>query len=182
MGFAFSVSLPLVADEMSFFDKKPFEQSIRSLALAKAESVAQKQPEALVLGGDTIVCLGTKVMGKPTCRDEAREMICALSGSIHEVYSGVALVCFDSGFAAAASARTSVSFRSIDKSEIEEYLDFGDYADKAGAYAIQGGAMSLIEGISGCYYNVVGLPVAQTIGLFKSYIRKDSGHDRQQQV
>jgi septum formation protein len=179
MGFSCTVVSPRIDDERRFFCGGPFESEVSALALAKAQSVAHDHPDSLVLGGDTIVCIGSTVMGKPSGRDEARQMLRTLSGAIHKVYSGVALVCGTLGFARAEAACTRVAFRILDDSEIERYLDCGEYSDKAGAYAIQGKAMMFIDKIDGCFYNVVGLPVAQTINLFKLYLtRKDQGNDR----
>jgi septum formation protein len=178
MGFVFTVKSPGNINEMAFFKNRNYQTAIRRLALAKAESV-DVDSNCLVLGGDTIVCTQKNVLGKPESREHAREMLLLLSGTVHEVYSGIALVCRECGFADTGVSRTRVKFRTIDTGEIDEYLDLGEYADKAGAYAIQGIAMRFVESISGCYYNVVGLPVSETIRIFESYInRKGAGYDR----
>jgi septum formation protein len=98
-------------------------------------------------------------------------MLVALAGSRHRVYTGVALTCKDGAFSTTAMACTDVFFRKVSIDEIEAYLECGEYRDKAGAYAIQGRAMTFVKKISGCYYNVVGLPVSETIGLFDKYVR-----------
>lgn len=177
LGFAFSVYPPKVEDEARFFGQAGFGSSARALALAKARSVACDTSDALVFAADTVVCIGTRVMGKPGSRNEARDMLSALSGAVHDVYTGVALVCDTTGFAVTGVARTAVWFRELTDSEIEEYLDAGEYADKAGAYAIQGKATAFVDKIDGCFYNVVGLPVSKTIRLFMAYRqRKDVDH------
>lgn len=170
MGFSFTVMRPRVRDERRFFRNSRFGDAAAGLALAKARSVSRQKPESLVFAGDTVVCCNGRVMGKPSTRNEARKMLAALSGKTHEVLSGVALVCEECGFAAAGAAGTKVTFRKLGQPEIEEYLENpGEYSDKAGAYAIQGKAMAFIDKINGCFYNVVGLPIAETIRLFDSY-------------
>jgi septum formation protein len=179
MGVVFSVCAPRVEDERGWFDGRPVEEALRELALVKAASVARDNPAALVLSGDTVVCHESSVMGKPRSRSEACAMLSALSGTDHEVRSAVALACGDDGYAESRSAVTRVFFRELDPEEIDAYLDDGEYIDKAGAYAIQGKAMTFVEKIAGCYYNVVGLPVSACIGLFNHYRnRKDSNHGR----
>jgi septum formation protein len=172
MGVSFSVCEPRVEDEARFLMDPPFATSLRSLALAKADSVARQRPDALVLAADTVVCAGERVMGKPATRDEARSMIRRLSGRAHEVHSGVALVCADRGFSKTGSSCTRVFFRDVAPEEIELYLDTQEHVDKAGAYAIQGRAMSFVEKIEGCFYNVVGLPVSETIRLLTAYTER----------
>lgn len=171
MGFTFETIAPTPIDETAFIDASRLSVSLRNLAKAKALSVADRNPEALVLGADTVVVQGKKVLGKPADRNEARRMLKALANSRHRVYTGVALVCKERAFSATAAACTYVFFRTMPIDEIEAYLALGEYRDKAGAYAIQGHAMAFVEKIIGCYYNVIGLPVAVTIGLFKRHIR-----------
>ena len=170
MGFTFKTITPPSIDETAFLDAGDLPASLRKLAKAKAMAVAKRHPEALVLGADTVVVKGKKILGKPKCRDEARAMLVALAGSRHRVYTGVALTCKDDTFSTTAMACTDVFFRKVSIDEIEAYLACGEYRDKAGAYAIQGRAMTFVEKISGCYYNVVGLPVSETIGVFNKYV------------
>jgi septum formation protein len=104
-------------------------------------------------------------------------MLRELSGRAHTVFSAVALLCNAASFAQSAAASTTVYFRAIHESEIEAYLAAGEYADKAGAYAIQGKAMEFVDKIEGCYYNVMGLPISATITLFEHYqSRKGTGN------
>jgi septum formation protein len=174
MGVVFSTQSPLVDDEASFLSVDNIEGSLRKLAEAKALSVASEQPDALVLGADTIVVYDTTIMGKPRDALDARSMLQLLSGKAHTVYTGVALCRKNTDFIKSTVTATTVFFRDISDEEISMYIESGECADKAGAYAIQGKAMVFIEKIEGCYYNVVGLPVVQTIALFNEYtIRKD---------
>jgi septum formation protein len=177
MGLTFEVREPAVESEQAVLATTAFSLAVADLALAKARSVEWETPESLVLSGDTIVCLGNKLMGKPAGRDEARRMLRDLSGKAHTVHTGVALVCAECRFAEKTAASTTVHFRHISADEIEAYLTGDEYADKAGAYAIQGAALTFVDKIDGCFYNVVGLPVAETIRLFTLYERrKEKAH------
>ncbi len=169
MGFTFDVIPPRVADERSFIDSTNLTSSVRNLARRKAESVAEHHTDALVLGTDTVVVVDTHVLGKPEDETEGRRMLERLSGRSHQVLSGIALVCRDAAFAAGDTVTTSVRFRAVPRSEIDDYLAHAEYRDKAGAYGIQDAAMVFVEAIEGCYYNVVGLPVTATIRLFETY-------------
>jgi septum formation protein len=170
MGFAFEVIVPPAIDEASLLDARNLSASLQNLAKIKAAGVAGQRPGALVLGADTVVVQGKKILGKPAGPDEARSMLAALAGSRHRVYTGVALVCKDCAFCTTGIACTDVFFRTVSVDEIEAYLAHDEYRDKAGAYAIQGHAMQFIEKINGCYYNVVGLPVSETIRMFAAFI------------
>lgn len=130
-----------------------------NLALAKASAVASAHPESLVLGADTIVCLGERLMGKPKDATEARRMLEALSGRTHQVVTGLALVCSSRGIKATAHETTSVTFRHLSTREISSYTAGSEPYDKAGAYAVQGKASLFVEQIDGDYDNVVGLPL-----------------------
>ena len=96
-------------------------------------------------------------------------MLQCLSGQMHKVYSSIALICENMHFKQTAVACTDVFFRNVPETEIDGYLMFDEYTDKAGAYAIQGKAMTFVNRIDGCFYNVMGLPVSETIAIFKAY-------------
>jgi septum formation protein len=162
---------PRIDDERAYIDTADLQNSLRRLSAMKADSVACSNPDALVLGSDTVVVVDGDVLGKPGGTDEARDMIERLSGRTHDVITGVALLCRERSYSRSAAAVTQVTFRTLHSAEIEEYLTDTDCLDKAGAYGIQGKAMALVESIRGCYYNVVGLPVSATIGLFEDYAR-----------
>jgi septum formation protein len=169
LGFEFSVRAPRLDDEVGYVRADDLPGSLGELARAKALSIAEDTPSSLVLGGDTVVAWGECIMGKPRSRDEARYMLESLAGVEHEVVTGVALVCIDAGLRAQSFSRTRVWFRALSPEEIDWYLAMEEYADKAGAYAIQGSAMAFVERIEGCFYNVVGLPISATLGLFEEY-------------
>ena len=132
---------------------------VRSLALQKAQAVADKNPEAIVIGADTIVVLDDVILGKPQSEENAVEMLTSLSGRSHTVYTGVALIKGDKvrNFCEA----TQVEFYDLTKEDIDAYVATKDCMDKAGAYGIQTNGCVLIRKIDGDYFNVVGLPVSK---------------------
>jgi septum formation protein len=174
MGLTFSTQAPILNNEASYLTGSDIEGSLCRLAEAKAMSVANSLTDVLVLGADTVVVSNTAILGKPRDTDDAFAMLRLLSGKAHTVYTGVALCCKQCHFMKSSVAKTTVYFRDIPDEEISMYIESGECTDKAGAYAIQGKAMVFVERIEGCYYNVVGLPVVQTIALFNAYtIRKE---------
>ncbi|MEW6661366.1 MAG: Maf family protein [Bacillota bacterium] len=142
---------------------------VQGLALKKAASVARHLSNGLVIGADTIVVRNRDILGKPTSRAEAVEMLERLSGQSHHVFTGIALVDAASGRCRKAFQQTEVFFRQLSLAEIEAYVNTGEPMDKAGAYGIQGMGSLLIEKISGCYYNVVGLPLTKLAELLKEF-------------
>lgn len=146
----------------------PAEHVLASAAF-KARSVAallrrRGGAQAIVIGADTIVCLGDQVLGKPAGEVDARRMLRALAGHTHRVYTGVVLVCPD-GRELAACEETRVTMGRLEEAEIAAYVASGEPLDKAGAYAVQGRGARFVERLEGCYYNVVGLPLARTCAL-----------------
>ncbi len=147
-------------DEADFADPDPWEAA-ESIASAKALDVSARYPDALVIGGDTIVALelegGMRQLGKPRDCDDAIAMLSVLSGQRHVVITGVCLVSPDGG--ATFSVTTAVRFRTLSSSEIEMYVETGEPMDKAGAYAVQGGAAAFVLEMEGSLSNVIGLPM-----------------------
>ena len=144
----------------------PPEHAVYS-ALMKAREVARRCPESLVIGADTIVVLGDDILGKPVDAGDAERMLRALSGRTHLVYTGLALVKGDterSDFEC-----TQVTFRTLAEETILRYVATGEPLDKAGAYAIQGKGAVLIRSTSGCYPNVVGLPLYKLSTLLEDF-------------
>jgi septum formation protein len=129
------------------------------LAREKAEDVFARRPSAIVLGADTVVVCDGEVMGKPADAADAARMLSLLSGRTHHVVTGVAVV-WGARAAEVAAEVTQVTMRTLAPEEIAAYVATGEPMDKAGAYAIQGYAARWIPRISGCYFNVVGLPLA----------------------
>ncbi|MGD8414054.1 MAG: Maf family protein [Candidatus Latescibacterota bacterium] len=145
-------------------------ETVVKLSVEKAQQVAAANPERLVLAADTIVVLDGHILGKPDSPTEAIDMLSRLSGRTHEVLTGVALFHLASDRKVFDYERTQVTFSSLEDDEIEAYVDSGSPLDKAGAYGIQDDRGSLfISGISGDYYNVVGLPLNLLYRLTKRH-------------
>ncbi|HET8965735.1 MAG TPA: Maf family protein [Candidatus Acidoferrum sp.] len=135
---------------------------VRRLAAAKAELVAARAVgSAIVIAADTVVALDGTMMGKPRTSDDARQMLEKLSGRTHSVITGVALVRLPDAERREFTEITQVHFGALSDEEIVKYLSSGEPFDKAGSYAIQGIAGRFIPRIDGCYFNVVGLPLAR---------------------
>jgi septum formation protein len=147
------------------------EDFARRAAREKALDVAAAVPAgALVLGADTVVAIADEILGKPNDAGDATRMLQKLSGATHRVITGVCLVRAPKKVEAEEHETTSVTFRHLDENEIEDYLATGEPFDKAGAYGIQGFASRFVTRIEGCYFNVVGLPVARVVELLKPLI------------
>ena len=133
------------------------------LAYQKAVQVAQAHPDALVIGGDTVVAIrdgaGWTQLGKPTDEGDARVMLRVLAGRTHSVFTGVALVARE--IREKFVVETMVSFRDISDEEIDAYIATGEPMDKAGAYGIQGGAAAFVFDLEGSLSNVIGLPMQE---------------------
>lgn len=155
--------VPSHADESVQRGLSP-EKIVETLALRKAGAVAQTVREqydnALIIGSDTIVVLDGEILGKPVDEADAVRMITALQGRTHRVFTGVACIHTGTGEQNIGYRETSVTMKPLDAKTIAAYVKTGEPADKAGAYAIQGFGATLIEGIQGCYFNVVGLPLS----------------------
>jgi septum formation protein len=128
-------------------------------AYRKARATAKKHPDALVLGADTVVSLGTTVFGKPTDMAEAEQMLAKLQGRTHQVITGVCLVHLRGHRQKLFAASTAVTFRKLHIGQIRRYLAKIFPFDKAGSYAIQEEGDLIVKGIVGSFSNVVGLPV-----------------------
>lgn len=147
------------AEEISTSDASPADVAQQN-ARIKAEAVAASQePDAIVIGADTIVVLDGRIFGKPTDAADAARMLRELSGRTHQVITGVCVV--RDGASETFAEVTDVTFRQLDADEIEAYVATGEPLDKAGAYGIQGLGGKLVERIEGDYDNVVGLPVTR---------------------
>ena len=176
-GIAFEVCAPHV-DEARHPDETA-EKMVARLAEAKARAVAELAGEgkpAIIIGADTAVELDGEIFGKPREAADAREMLSYLSGRTHFVLTGICVLRLPDGATRSAVERTAVTFAPLDPSEIEAYVTSGEPFDKAGGYAIQGRAGRYIPRIEGCYFNVVGLPLARLHALLSDLGWRDSGH------
>ena len=132
-------------------------------------SVGLLTAETIIIGADTVVIAPNgERLGKPIDRADAKRMLKSLSGKWHMVHTGLALVCAGSGREIMEVETTEVKFCEIDDSMIERYLTTGEFADKAGAYAIQGCGAVLVESIFGCYFNVMGLPISKLASMLRN--------------
>ena len=142
--------------------------AVQELALTKARTVAAQLDIGLVIGADTVVVIDGQPIGKPENDAHAIEVLTRLSGNWHEVITGVALIDVKRKNEVVWAEKTAVYFRELHQSEILAYVRSGESSDKAGAYGIQGKAGAFVERIEGCYFNVVGLPLASlTAQLWK---------------
>ena len=132
----------------------------KRLALQKALDVSSRNRSALVIGADTIVSLDGMVLGKPRDEEDAMDMLRALSGRTHLVYTGVAFCCGGQALSSFVQC-TEVDFYPLTEEQIQRYLATGEPFDKAGAYGIQGKGGLFVKGIRGDYFNVVGFPLAR---------------------
>ncbi|MBU4534051.1 MAG: Maf family protein [Eubacteriales bacterium] len=162
------IVIPGNIDEPLLDGMSPSEQ-VEALALAKARFVAGPFSDGVVLGADTIVVLDGRMLGKPANASEAITMLQFLQGREHVVYTGVALVDVSTGRDATLSESTRVHFAPLDRPTIEWYVSTGEPMDKAGAYGVQGLGSMFIEGINGCYFNVVGLPLRRVALMLKEF-------------
>ena len=167
-GVAFEVA-PADIDESPRSGEVAEALAVR-LACEKALAVARRigaGPARLVLGADTIVVLGTDVLGKPVDRADAERLLGRLVGRAHRVLTGVALVASDRPGAASRLVESRVVMRPASDDEIRRYVATGEPLDKAGAYAAQGEGRRFIERIEGSESNVIGLPLEETLALLR---------------
>lgn len=157
LGVPFEVQVSQVPEELNF-SLQP-GKLVETLACLKAANVGKEVEEGLIIGADTIVVLGEKILGKPTTSVEAEKMLRSLSGQEHLVFSGLAVVDGKTGQQQLGHEITRVHFQQLTVPEINSYIASGEPFDKAGGYGIQGKGGLFVEKIDGCYFNVVGLPI-----------------------
>lgn len=164
LGISFTVEAADLAEHSNHTD--PLEVA-RDLALQKGRAVFASHPDALVIASDTVVALGPKQLAKPATAAENAEFIAELSGQVHHVYTGVAVLSPLGEDAEVSDTR--VFFRTLTPSEVQWYAHSGEGLDKAGGYGIQGLGAALIERIEGEYTGVVGFPLSVVIGLLRRH-------------
>ncbi|HUI43358.1 MAG TPA: Maf family protein [Terriglobia bacterium] len=174
-GYVFEVRPSAVREERGPGETP--EAFVRRLAVEKAQDVAARSaPGSLVLGADTEVVVDSDVLGKPADAEDAAQMLRRLSGRCHQVVTGVCLVEAPDRIQAVEHSSTQVWFRPLDEAEIRSYVATGEPLDKAGAYGIQGLASRFVTRIEGCYFNVVGLPVALVDHLLRPFCELRQTH------
>lgn len=158
-----------VSDKEEIYHSETPEEIVKELALMKAENVLSDMQDehvlksTVIIGADTVVVLDNKILGKPKDEEDAFFMIQSLQGRAHEVYTGVAVIEFDSEGnrnTVNHAVGTKVYVNAMTEDEIQAYIATGEPMDKAGAYGIQGRFAPFIDRIDGDYYNVVGLPMS----------------------
>ena len=165
IGIEFEIYKPDV-DESRLENEKPEDLCLR-LSRLKAKTGAKKFPDSIIISADTIVVIDGKILGKPHDREDAFRMLKILQGREHEVITGVSVALNEKIISHAE--HTLVKFIELNDFEIREYISTGECDDKAGAYAIQGKGATLIEGIKGDYFNVVGLPLCSLKKILKNF-------------
>ena len=153
---------PADIDETPWPDEAPVPHTER-LARGKAQVIAARAPDALVIAADTIVVIDGAILGKPSDIPEARAMLRRLSGRTHEVCTAMAVACGDR--IESAVVRVPVRFRALDDDTIARYVNTGEPMDKAGAYGIQGYGATIVEHIEGDYFAVMGLSLVTVVQL-----------------
>lgn len=160
-GYAFEV---MKTDTDENVEAESPAELVKTLSARKAADAA-KLTDKTVIAADTVVALNGKVLGKPADADDAKNMLRALSGNVHSVFTGITVRRGD--VSVTEAHETKVFMREIDEAEIEAYVATGDPLDKAGAYGVQGRAGMFVSRLEGDYYTVVGLPLCRVSEILK---------------
>ena len=155
MGYTFEICTPDVDEHVAGHAR----DIVHTLAGRKARAAAAHYEDGVIIASDTLVSLDGVPLGKPADEREAREMLAALSGREHEVFTGVCVLDAKTGQSETRTVRTGVTFRDITPEEIDAYIATGEPMDKAGAYGAQGKGALFVEKIDGDFFNVMGLPL-----------------------
>jgi septum formation protein len=163
-------TMPSEIDETTELTDAP--ELVEFLAQAKAQHIANQLAlhdggDTLVLGADTVVVLGNDILGKPTTREHAYQMLMRMSGRHHRVLTGVCVLSLRTGESLVKHEVSSVFFRSLDPAEVRTYAKTEEPMDKAGAYALQGAASAFVDKVDGCYSNIIGLPMPLTVKMLR---------------
>lgn len=167
LGVPFEVCPPDVSERVGS-RSSPRRASVL-LAIAKARAVSRLYPDRLVLGADTIVSLGNRILGKPEDAAEARHILESLSGKWHTVWTGICFRHADHRWELSEVVGSRVRFRGLSADEIDEYVASGEALDKAGAYGIQGPAGAFVAKLEGSRTNVIGLPTERVLRILEKH-------------
>ena len=170
IGLNFKVH-PSHVEEIYKNHQSPVEYAVEN-ARKKGAQVAKKAPDSLIISADTIVVLKGHILEKPRNEDHARKILKRLSGNTHEVVTGFGFTHLNTGKSIFDHEITKVTFRNLTKSEICTYINTGEPFDKAGGYGAQGEGSLLIKRVDGCFFNVVGLPLAKFFTLLNKFLIK----------
>jgi len=166
VGMKFKI-IPAHVNE-GYLDGESPRQHVRRLSRNKAMAIAQKNPDAWVLGADTIVVIDDMILGKPKNKKQAREMLERLSDREHKVFTGFTLAHVATKVYKTKVIQSAVRFKKISPEEMEWYVSCDEPYDKAGGYAVQGKGSSFIKSIRGSYTNVIGLPLCEVLEELKN--------------
>jgi septum formation protein len=172
-GFEFEVRPSHVSEPEPARGEGPAEFVRRAARLKALDVASSSERGTLILGADTVVVINGQILGKPSGPHDAMRMLKILSGQTHQVITGFCLVLAPDQVQALSHETTFVTFRELDDDEIRDYVESREPFDKAGAYAIQGLASKFVTRISGCYFNVVGLPVPLVYDALKRLLKRD---------
>jgi len=167
IGLRFKVE-PSNYEEDMHSELEPHEFA-RKISLEKAEAVASKHKNAIVIAADTIIVFGSKILGKPHTENEARKMLETINGKSHSVITGFSIIDTGKNKTLSKSVETKIHVRKLTLAEIDAYVKSKEPLDKAGAYAIQGLGAVIVEKIEGDYFNVVGLPLSALTEALKEF-------------
>jgi septum formation protein len=157
LGLPFETIIPTFAETVS--PHRSVAEEVLDFALGKARSVARDHPESIVIGSDTMIFLDGQKIGKPDGIAHAKQILRALAGKTHRIFTSVVIVDGSGGPGLKIVEQVSVAMRGYSEAEIEAYLAFNESLDKAGGYSIQGQGRTLIESVGGDYLAAVGLPL-----------------------
>lgn len=157
--------------EENLQEKVPPEELAEKIALGKVLAVVPRHSDAIIIGADTFIVLEEKIFGKPITEFRAQEMLESLSGKMHVVLTGFAVVDTKNGACESGVAETKVYFRKLASKEIEDYVKHGKPSplNLAGAYAIQAGAASFVTRIEGDFFATMGLPISKIFQILKKF-------------
>ena len=165
LGFKFDI-IPSDIDESQISTKINAQEYCILLAKLKAEKISINYPNALIIGADTIVVIENQILNKPNNNIEAKNMLKMLSGKTHEVHTGVFIKCIEKNIQHSFNETSKVTFNEISEEEIIHYINTYKPFDKAGSYGIQDWFSVQVKKVEGCYFNVMGLPLA---AFYKEY-------------
>ncbi len=177
IGLKFRV-IPSQASEILAPSQSPAENAKR-IAVDKAFEVAGRLRKGIVIGADTLVVIDHHVLGKPVSKEDAKRMLKILSGREHSVFTGFGLVDVETKRHVEGVEETKVRFRKLEENEIRSYVESGSPMDKAGSYGIQDdyGAV-FVEKVNGCFYNVVGFPLARFYSTLQHFTAQLESNDK----
>ena len=165
IGLDFKIEKSNYIEDMT--EKIPAQKLVQKLALGKAMAVAKKHKNAIIIGADSFVVLEKEFLGKPHTSQRAEKMLKKISGKKHKLITGIAIIDTKKNKVITDYEITEVWFKKLTAKEIEEYIKTGEPLDKAGAYGVQRKGALLVEWVKGCFYNVVGLPLARLLSLLR---------------